>query len=85
VRAITKKWLKVAGLSGEKLSAHSLRHTTAQILTTDGVPKEMVKRFLRHQSELSTSVYTRKAEDEIFLNFNFENDKKEDEISPQSN
>jgi integrase/recombinase XerD len=87
IRSITSKWFKIAGLAREKLSAHSLRHTTAQILVFEGVPKEMVKRFLRHQSELSTGVYTRKAEDEIFLKFDFETLPKttSDENSTQQN
>jgi hypothetical protein len=37
-----------------------------------GVPKAMVQRFLRHRSEVSTSVYTGRKEDEQFLSFDFD-------------
>lgn len=72
VRQIVAKWFKITKLNRDKLSAHSLRHTTAQVMIYEGVPKAMVKRFLRHQSELSTNVYTGKQEDANFLSFEFE-------------
>lgn len=73
IRKITNKWLEVAGLKREGVSAHSLRHTAAQILMQKGVPKAMIQRFLRHKSESTTSIYTARQEDMDFLNFDFEN------------
>lgn len=72
VRGIVAKWFKLTNLEREKLSAHSLRHTTAQVMIHEGISKPMVQRFLRHQAEISTSVYTKKQEDANFLNFDFE-------------
>ena len=72
VRKITNKWLKMAKLKREKVSAHSLRHTVAQLMIDQGVPKAMVQRFLRHKSEATTSIYTAKQEDKDFLHFEFE-------------
>ncbi|MEM6297291.1 MAG: tyrosine-type recombinase/integrase [Bacteroidota bacterium] len=71
IRKITNHWLEIAGLKREKISAHSLRHTTAQLMLDDGVPKAMVQRFLRHKSEATTSLYTAKQEDRVFLEYNF--------------
>ncbi len=72
VRKITNQWLRVAGLKGEKVSAHSLRHSVAQIMIDKGVPKPMVQRFLRHKNEATTSIYTAKQEQKDFLTFDFE-------------
>lgn len=72
VRQITNHWLETAGLKREKISAHSLRHTTAQLMLDKGIPKAMVQRFLRHKSEATTSLYTAKQEDRAFLEFSFE-------------
>lgn len=71
VRKIVNKHLKRAGLKREKVSAHSLRHSVAQIMTEKGVPKPMIQRFLRHKHEATTSIYTAKQEDKDFLNFDF--------------
>lgn len=71
VRKITNKWLNIAGLKRENVSAHSLRHTVAQLMLDKGVPKPMVQRFLRHKSESMTSTYTAKQEDRAFLNYEF--------------
>lgn len=72
IRKITNHWLEIAGLKREKISAHSLRHTTAQLMLDKGIPKAMVQRFLRHKSEATTSLYTAKQEDRAFLDFSFE-------------
>ncbi|WP_154657081.1 tyrosine-type recombinase/integrase [Hugenholtzia roseola] len=71
IRKITNKWLRKAGLKRERISAHSLRHTVAQLLIAKGTPKSMVKRFLRHKSEAITSIYTNKEEDKQFLQYDF--------------
>ncbi|WP_375561675.1 tyrosine-type recombinase/integrase [Bernardetia sp. OM2101] len=71
IRKITNKWLKEAGLKRENVSAHSLRHTVAQLMLDKGIPKPMVQRFLRHKSESMTSTYTAKQEDREFLNYEF--------------
>lgn len=71
IRKITNKWLTEAGLKRENVSAHSLRHTVAQLMLDKGIPKPMVQRFLRHKSESMTSTYTAKQEDREFLNYEF--------------
>ncbi len=71
IRKITNKWLKQAGLKRENVSAHSLRHTVAQLMLDKGIPKPMVQRFLRHKTESMTSTYTAKQEDREFLNYDF--------------
>ncbi len=71
IRRITNHWLTLSGLKRDKLSAHSLRHTTAQLMLDQGIPKEMVQRFLRHKSVATTSLYTAKQEDRVFLSFDF--------------
>ncbi len=71
IRKITNKWLNEAGLKRENVSAHSLRHTVAQLMLDKGIPKPMVQRFLRHKSESMTSTYTAKQEDREFLNYEF--------------
>ncbi len=71
IRKITNKWFRKAGLKRENISAHSLRHTVAQLMMDKGVPKPMVQRFLRHKSESMTSTYTAKQEDREFLNYEF--------------
>lgn len=71
IRKITNKWLNEAGLKRENVSAHSLRHTVAQLMLDKGIPKPMVQRFLRHKSEAMTSTYTAKQEDREFLNYEF--------------
>ncbi len=71
IRKITNKWLNEAGLKRENVSAHSLRHTVAQLMLDKGITKPMVQRFLRHKSEAMTSTYTAKQEDREFLNYEF--------------
>ncbi len=71
VRKIVALWYREAGLMREDLSAHSLRHTCAQLMLEDGIPKAFVQRFLRHRSSVSTDVYTARKEDELFLRFDF--------------
>jgi integrase/recombinase XerD len=71
IRKITNKWLRKAGLKRERISAHSLRHTVAQLLIAKGTPKSMVRRFLRHKNEAITSIYTNKEEDKQFLQYDF--------------
>ena len=71
IRKITNKWLEEADLKRENVSAHSLRHTVAQLMLDKGIPKPMVQRFLRHKSESMTSTYTAKQEDREFLNYEF--------------
>jgi len=71
IRKITNKWLNEAGLKRENVSAHSLRHTVAQLMLDKGIPKPMVQRFLRHKSESMTSTYTAKQEDREFLKYEF--------------
>lgn len=71
IRKITNKWLEEAELKRENISAHSLRHTTAQLMLDEGIPKSIVQRFLRHVKEHTTSIYTGKQEDREFLNYEF--------------
>lgn len=67
VQRMTKKLLTAAGLAQEKLSAHSLRHTAAQILIDQDVNPVYVQQQLRHSSFEVTQFYVRKTMKKKFL------------------
>lgn len=60
IRYHVDKYLKIAGLKRPGVSAHSLRHTAAQLLLSDGVDPVYVQRQLRHQQFETTQFYVRK-------------------------
>ena len=60
IRYITDKHLRSNGLKKKGMSAHSLRHTTAQLLLDEGVELVYVQQHLRHESIETTQFYTLK-------------------------
>lgn len=66
VRYIVDTALRRVGLKRRKVSAHSLRHTVAELLLDEGHPLELVQRHLRHQHIDTTQVYTGKKSDAIY-------------------
>ncbi|GAB4053545.1 tyrosine-type recombinase/integrase [Spirosoma litoris] len=60
IRYITNKHLRINGLKKKGMSAHSLRHTTAQLLLDEGVELVYVQQHLRHESIETTQFYTLK-------------------------
>jgi integrase/recombinase XerD len=71
IRYHTTKFLKKAGLKTSRISAHSLRHTTGQILLKQGVDPIYVQRHLRHKSFTTTQIYVQQqSEQEYFKRLN---------------
>ena len=68
IRYNTKKYLELASLKTEKVSAHSLRHTTGQVLLKNGVPPIHVQRQLRHEAFTSTQIYIKQQSERDFFN-----------------
>ncbi|GAB2561867.1 tyrosine-type recombinase/integrase [Spirosoma aerophilum] len=60
IRYITNKHLRKNGLKKKGMSAHSLRHTTAQLLLEEGVDLLYIQQHLRHESIETTQFYTLK-------------------------
>lgn len=58
IRRKVRQYLQGLGLATKRRSAHSLRHTAAQQLLSDGVESVYVQRHLRHANFQSTLVYT---------------------------
>ena len=61
---IVKKYLRGIGLNDIKITAHSLRHTAAATLISQGVDIYSVQLYLGHSSPIMTEVYTRMAEEQ---------------------
>ncbi len=57
IRYHVGKYLKIAGLKTNRVSAHSLRHTAAQILIAKGVEPMYVQQHLRHKDFSTTQIY----------------------------
>ena len=69
IRYHTRKYLQRAGLKTARISAHSLRHTTGQVLLKQGVDPIYVQRHLRHKSFATTQIYVQQqSEKEYFRN-----------------
>lgn len=68
IRTIVNRHLTITGLKREKISAHSLRHTAAQIMLDKGYTNHMVQLQLGHSEYETTLYYTRKKEEERFFN-----------------
>lgn len=60
IRYVVDKYLRRLGLKRPGLSAHSLRHTTGQLLLEAGVELIHVQQHLRHQTLETTQFYTKK-------------------------
>ena len=71
IRYHTRKYLVKAGLKTDRISAHSLRHTTGQVLLKQGVDPIYVQRHLRHKSFATTQIYVQQqSEKEYFKHLN---------------
>ena len=60
IRYVVDKYLRRLGLKRAGLSAHSLRHTTGQLLLEADVELIHVQQHLRHQTLETTQFYTKK-------------------------
>lgn len=58
VKALVQKYLKLAGLSQQHLSAHKLRHTAATLMYQNGVDVRTLKEVLGHENLDTTMIYT---------------------------
>lgn len=69
--AMVNRLYDEANLSAKskKLTPHSLRHTTGQIMYDKGVPLEFIQKTLRHSSMDTTMVYAQKAVDLKYFRF----------------
>ncbi|WP_224994246.1 tyrosine-type recombinase/integrase [Cesiribacter sp. SM1] len=63
IRKLVNRCLASAGLKTRLLSAHSLRHTAAQIMLNKGFSNTQVQLQLGHSSYETTLFYTRKQEE----------------------
>lgn len=57
LRTIVKELLKKNGFTSSRLSAHSLRHTTATINLLNGGTLEETQQLLRHKNIVTTMIY----------------------------
>jgi len=57
IRGIVKTHLKAIGLDSDRLTAHSLRHSAANIALTSGTPLREVQQLLRHSNISTTMIY----------------------------
>ena len=70
IRYHMRKYLVKAGLKTDRISAHSLRHTTGQVLLKQGVDPIYVQRHLRHKSFATTQIYVQQQiEEGVFSEF----------------
>ena len=67
IRYHTGKYLKLAGLKTSRISAHSLRHTTGQVLLKQGVDPIYVQRHLRHKSFATTQIYVQQQSEKEYF------------------
>jgi integrase/recombinase XerD len=67
VRYWMARYFQLAGLKRKGISAHSLRHTTGQLLLQQGVKPIFVQRQLRHQQFETTQFYLLKEIEQEYL------------------
>lgn len=58
VHRLVKKYLLMAGLDANELSAHKLRHTAATMMLSGGVDVKTVQEVLGHENLNTTQIYT---------------------------
>ena len=75
------KYVKVAGIT-KAISAHSLRHSYASALATNGCSVVAIQKLLGHSSLKTTSVYTHASKQELVDSVNTLNLKGDDEHAP---
>lgn len=59
VERITAKLLAAAGIEGDRITPHSLRHTFACMLVEKGVEMHKIQRLMGHVSSQITAIYTK--------------------------
>ena len=62
IRYIVKNLFERAGLDMEKISCHSTRHTTCELLLEKGMPIQEVSEFMRHKNINTTIIYSKELE-----------------------
>lgn len=62
ISMIIKARLIESGINDKRITAHSLRHSTAVNLINDGVELPVIQRYMDHASITTTQVYTKIAE-----------------------
>jgi len=67
ISGICKEGLKAIGLDGREFTAHSLRHTTAVTILTQGGSLTDAQSVLRHASPTTTQIYTESIKEELRL------------------
>lgn len=65
ISSIVKTYLNKIGINDKNITAHSLRHTTAQMLLRAGAELYEVQKFLRHTSSKITEIYLQSMNDEL--------------------
>lgn len=65
ISCIIKTYLNKIGIDDKNITAHSLRHTTAQMLLRAGAELYEVQKFLRHTSPKITEIYLQSMNDEL--------------------
>ncbi len=64
---MVKFYLRAAGINSDQITAHSLRHTTADLMLRHGAPLYDVMVTLRHSSPVITTTYLKSIEREKAL------------------
>jgi integrase/recombinase XerC len=67
VREVVNRHLQYCNFKTERMTAHSLRHTCAEILRSKGVSDRLIQRQLRHARADTTQLYTLRQEEKIYL------------------
>jgi site-specific recombinase XerD len=62
ISRIIKDRLHESGINNKKITAHSLRHTTACVLHSEGMELTSIQRFMGHANISTTQLYTQFAE-----------------------
>jgi integrase/recombinase XerC/integrase/recombinase XerD len=57
IRYIVKEMLRDIGIDSKKHTAHSLRHTTANLAIKNGADKDATQKLLRHADPATTEIY----------------------------
>lgn len=67
VREVVNRHLSYCNFKSDRMTAHSLRHTCAEILRSKGVSDRLIQRQLRHARADTTQLYTLRQEEKIYL------------------
>lgn len=67
ISRLCKDGLKAIGLDGREFTAHSLRHTTAVAILTNGGDLSQAQAVLRHTSPATTQIYVESIKEELRL------------------